>query len=443
MVAGDYSGDEKVDDEEEKRLMRLGIIKHDNKYRKDVKLSHFWGPLINDKDEVVKKRCRFIVANEKWLILDPTDNPFWHEKPPYVWASPLKVLFRHVGKGLTEDVRGIEDAVVSFGNLQMDNLLWRMAGIREVDELAIEDDGKSDLMELYPGKFFRRRSGYQGDAFKYHELGFDPDSAMPMLKELMLFHESDHGVDSHVETLGSTDETATAYKGRRASGMSDFQSIAKDIENCFMVDNLDMARDLMIQFLSDFNGNAKLSEVFEEEGFELDSMNDEERQAMIITDQDFIARGISIFFDRMEKIEKIGSMVKMLNAFPEEAQDYIPYQQLAKSTFEAFAFDDVQVRTEDEVAQIRKGRQEAAEQERMMLIAQFMGELQKERIKIDGKLQEVKMRTDHDARENDKDRTLKVAEGVKDSIEKDKDRRLDAGKEVLKNATANKARSNK
>lgn len=422
-LSGDYGDETKLDAEEEKRLRRLGIIKHQNKFRKDVLLSHFWGPLINEKNEIEIENCRFIVLNEKYLLKDPGKNPFWHKKPPYVWHSPLSVLFRHVGKGLTEDVRGIEDAINSFVNLQMDNLLWKLNGIREVDAMALDDTGKADLMELYPGKLVKRRTGYQGQAFTYHELGFDPDSAMPLLQELMTFHEAEHGVTSYVEQMaGAAGEKATVYSGKKASAMSDFQSIAKDIERGFLVDCIDMARDLMVQFLSNFDTDNKLSQVFQEEGLLLDQMSDMERQQMIVTDLDFIAHGISVFFDRMEKIEKIGSMVKMYNALPEEAADYIPWNDIITQFHEAFAIDNIKLKSEQEVQQIRQQRQQALEEQKQLMIGEFMGKMQMEREKIAGKLKEVEMRTAHDSREQGRDRLLQVGMKAIDVVENSKDR---------------------
>jgi hypothetical protein len=409
LVKGDYGDPQKLDEDEENRLRKLGIYKEQNRFRKDVLLSHFWGPLINEDNEVVKENCHFTVANDQYLILNPKNNPFWHKKPPYVFDSPLSVLFRHIGKGLTEDVRGIESAIVDFVNMQMDNLMWKLLGVREIDSMALADEGKADAQELYPGKFVRRRTGYQGEAFKFHDLGFDPDAAMPLLQELFSLHEQDHGVTEYVEQFGGTrGEKATIYAGKKASAMSDFQSIAKDIERGFLVGCIDMSRDLMIQYLTGFDNDPSMTEIFKNEGYALDELSDDEKREMIVTDLDIIGRGISIFFERMEKIEKIGSMVKMYNALPEQAQDYIPWADVIKEFHDAFGFEKVDLKTDEEVAQIQAQRQQMQNQQMMMAIQQFREEQALEREKTGAEFQQKLIELQHESEENKRDRMLEV-----------------------------------
>lgn len=439
LIKGDYGDPQKLDEEEEKRLMKLGIHKEQNKFRKDVLLSHFWGPLINEDNEYVNENCHFIVANEQYLILDPKDNPFWHKKSPYVFDSPLSVLFRHIGKGLTEDVHGIESAIIDFVNMQMDNLMWKLLGVREVDTMALDDSGKSDAQQIYPGKFIRRRTGYQGEAFKFHDLGFDPDAAMPMLQELMSFHEMDHGVTEYIEQTGGGSGTLGEYQGKKASALSDFQSIAKDIERKFLVENIDMSRDLMVQYLTGFDSSPNMTEIFADEGVVLDELSANEKREMIVTDTDFIGRGISIFFDRMEKIEKIGSMVKMYNALPESAQDYVPWRDVIKEFHDAFAMEKIELKSDEEVQQLQAERQKMMQQQMMMEIKQFMMEQQLEKEKIQGDLQtkQAKIQSDlkskfaefkHESEENQKDRMLEVwKEIIESNVKSEQRKQIPAG----------------
>ena len=435
LIKGDYGDPQKLDEEEENRLRKLGIYKEQNKFRKDVLLSHFWGPLVNENNEVVNPNCHFIVANEQYLILDPKDNPFWHKKSPYVFDSPLSVLFRHIGKGLTEDVAGIESAIIDFVNMQMDNLMWKLLGVREIDAMALDDSGKSDAQQLYPGKFVRRRTGYQGEAFKFHDLGFDPDAAMPLLQELLSFHEMDHGVTEYVEQMGGgSAKTLGEYQGKKMSALSDFQSIAKDIERKFLVENIDMSRDLMVQYLTGFDSDPNMSEIFADEGVVLDELSDNEKRDMIVTDTDFIGRGISIFFDRMEKIEKIGSMVKMYNALPEAAQDYVPWRDVIKEFHDAFAMEKIELKTDEEVQQIQAERQRMMQQQMMMAVQQFMMEQKLEYDKLKQELQEKVMEFRHEAKENEKDRMLEVWKELIESNDRSEQRKqIPAGSGGKKN----------
>lgn len=373
LINGDYQVETNLSDEDKKRIQRLGLREHKNKYRKEVKLSHFYGPITTAKGEVFMPNAQMIFANDKYLVLGPRENPFWHKKSPYVYDSPLKVLFRHIGKGLIEDVMGIEDAIVEFVNLQLDNLLWKILGIHEIDDMAFSEFGRGDLRELYPGKFVRRRSGHQGSSYQFHDIGVDPAKAMPMLEELKTFYDEETGVTQYVQSLpGAASERATIYAGRRQAALGDFQSIALDIERSFMSRCFDMARDLMIQYLMVFD-NPDLTDIFKENEFDLAEMTNAEKRAMIVTDVDFVGKGISIFFEREQLLEKIGAYVKMLNALPAEAQLYPNWPVIVKRFNEAFSFDspDEMIHSDQEVAQL-KAQMQQAQQAQMIQQLQLM-----------------------------------------------------------------------
>lgn len=410
-VKGDYSA--KIKDVDKERLKKLGIEDAQNKYRKDVKLTHFWGPLITKDNKIEKKNCHFCVVNEIYLIVPPRDNPFWHKKSPYVFDSPLNVIFRHVGKALMEDVRGIENAIGKFIGLQLDNLLWQMLGVREVDEMAFDEAGRTDTKELFPGKTVRRRPGYSGKAFQFHELGVAPETAMPMLQELKMVHEEEHGVSQYVQAQVDTKrETATAYSGKKQDVMGDFHSIALDIERGFLVDCIDRSRDLVIQYLIDDTSDSGIKAIFKDESEDFDALTVRERRLMIMTDLDIVGRGISIFFEREEKLNKLGSYVKFLNAMPEEAQMYPKWPNILRRINDCFAFDAVDelINTDDEIGQIQAKRQKAQMQQIQMAMQKIQQEQQFEMAKIDKQNQVKMLEIIAKTEAGERDRTLKLAE---------------------------------
>jgi len=416
LLAGDYQPTENLADEDKKRIQKLGLRDAENKYRKEVKLAHFYGPITTEKNELFMANAQMLIANDKYLVLGPRENPFWHKKSPYIYASPLNVLFRHVGKGLIEDVMGVEDAIVEFVNLQLDNLLWKILGIHEVDDMAFSEFGRADLRELYPGKFVRRRSGYQGSSYQFHDIGVDPAKAMPMLQELKTLYDEEIGVTQYVEALpGATSEKATIYAGRRQTALSDFQSIALDIERGFMTKCFDMARDLMIQYLMVFD-NPDLEDIFRENELDLAEMTDAEKRAMIVTDVDFIGKGISIFFEREQLIQKIGAYVKMLNALPGTAQLYPNWPVIIKRFNEAFSFDkpEEMLHSDQEVAQLQAQMQQAqqAQMIQQMQLMQQAHQHELEKINLQNQPKLLDIQRKYESEEADRKAKL-IAEAMK------------------------------
>ena len=423
IMKGDYGVDTNLKDEDKERLMRLGIMESGNKFRKDVLVSHFWGPLIDKDNNVQMENCNFIVINEKYILLKPRENPYWHKKSPYVYDSPLKVLFRHIGKGLTEDISGIEDAIVDFVNLQLDNLMWQMLGINEVDEMALTETGKAALRELYPGKQVTKRTGYQGNAFEYHAMGTNPDKAMGMLNELKFFAENDHGVTEYVKAMSGGSETATEYSGKRQSALSDFQSIAQDIESGFMVEGLDRARDLMVQYLIDVDDD-RITAIFAENELQLAGMTEAQKREMIVTDVDFIARGISVFFERENLLNKLGSYVKFLNAMPDQAKAYPRWAEVLKRINDAYAFDKQEdlLYTEEEVQKLRaQAEKKAMEQMQMQLKIASMQRAEEHKntmdevnAKIKGDITKALITSDDKGKDRDADMKMKILDTILD-----------------------------
>lgn len=410
-VKGDYSA--KIKDVDRDRLKNLGIEDAKNEYRKDVKLTHFWGPLVGKDNKIKNKNCHFCAVNEIYLIVPPRNNPFWHKKSPYVFDSPLNVIFRHVGKSLMEDVRGIERAIGTFVGMQLDNLLWQMLGIREVDEMVFDEAGRTESRQLVPGKTVRRRPGYTGTAFKFHELGVEPERAMPMLQELKMLHEEEHGVSQYVQgQQEARSETATAYSGKKQDVMGDFHSIALDVERGFLVDCIDRSRDLLIQYLIDDTSDSGVKAIFKNENKDFDALKAKDKRLMIETDLDIVGRGISIFFEREEKLNKLGSYVKFLNAMPEQAQRFPKWPNILRRINDCFAFDapDELINTNEEVAEIQATEQKAQMRQVQMAMQRIQQEQQFEMSKIDKQNQVKMLEIVSKAEEGEKNRILQLAE---------------------------------
>jgi len=373
--------------------------------------------VLDKKGNVISENRHYIVGNEKYILLEPEKNVFYHGKSPYIIGNPLPVLFRSIGKGLIEDVLGLEDAIVEFTNSQIDNLHWIMLGVNEVDKMAFTPKGQAQLTELYPGKLVEKRTGYQGDAFKHHELGTPPEKAMPLLQELKQFYQQDTSVTEYIQAMPSARaETLGQYEGKRGSAIEDFISIAKHIERTFLVECVDRARDLIIQYMSEFNRYPEIKGIFDEEQVPLENLTTAEKKAMIVTDLDIVGRGISIFFDRQDRLNKLGVYVKMINALGEDGKIYIETAEVIRRINDAFGFErrEAMLRTEEQVQQLR---QQMAQQQANALQTQLQLEMQK----IQTQQQKTLM--------SFKEEMMKLQQ---DSIERAKDRQADIALAMLK-----------
>lgn len=412
LLAGDYSDQTDLSSEDNNRLEKLGIKKVANKYRKLVKISHFWGPYYSKDNKTLLNNCHFIMGNDKYVLKAPSPNPYYDNSTPYVISSPIKVIFRHIGKGITEDVAAIEDAIVDFVCMQADNLLWNMLGIREIDIMGIDSKYKRDLQSLHPGKLLIKRTGFQGDTFKYTEMGADPARAIPLLQELKALHENDHGVTEYIQGLPTQhDTTKGQYLGQQGQSLSLFKSITKDVENDFLVPIYEKAKDRIFQYMVG-TSDPNAARILGEEGLDMDLMDKEELKSLILDDYSIIGKGVTTFFYRLEQLNKLGSYVKMINALPDNAKARINYKELLMRFNEAFNFDDADklLLSDDEFKalqdQMAQMNQQQVQMEMQKLMAPIQAKLKQTEERVMADLEKAKL----DFESQEKDRQLRLIE---------------------------------
>lgn len=391
MLEGDYGDPKNRKEEDKARLQRLNLDESKNEYRKEVKLSHFWGPLIDKKGKVQKDHCRFTIANDKFMLTEVEDNPYPDKSTPYVFDSIIKVPFRHIGKALCEDVNPIEDGICDLANMQWDNALWQSLGVTELDQMSMTNQDKSQMGNLYPGVPIIRRPGSPELAFKRHEMGTDPTRVMPFLQELKGFHDSDHGVTEAISANIPEGNFADAGDmGKRIDALGQFEGFATDLERGMFTRCIDKARDLILQYLSDSNSDPNAERILGEMGVELEQLTDEQKAQMIVDEYAIVPRGISIFFDRMRKANAYTGIYKNVNALPEAGQEWINFEEFVPRIFESTAIDDPKkfILTSDQVKQNREQKQQQMQQQQQQMMQL---EMQKLQAPLQTKLQQTQM----------------------------------------------------
>lgn len=61
-------------------------------HRPKVRIMEYWGHILNDKGEIEHENIVMTIANEKWVIRKPTDNPLWHQSSPYTVTPIIKLV---------------------------------------------------------------------------------------------------------------------------------------------------------------------------------------------------------------------------------------------------------------------------------------------------------------------------------------------------------------
>jgi hypothetical protein len=290
--------------EEVDRLKQLGLMEASNPFRKKVHLYTYWGPVF---DRVSGKRTmeksRIFLAN-KLHVLNPhkLDNPFWHQKPPFVEISPISLLFRKEGRSLIEGSISMQKAINDLVMMTLDGLLFKLAKLFEVDpeRLLVPDQIKT----VAPGKPILKRGNEP--ALSEVAISDVPQGSMREIEILRRGIQNDTGVTDFLMASGEmkSGTTATEVSSKTAESNAQFEDIAGTIESDLIVPSLEMQKDLILQFWDDFSDPA-LQELVKRYGLPLSQDVPREAKLMFMKPNlRMEVRGISSYFRKVENLNK-------------------------------------------------------------------------------------------------------------------------------------------
>lgn len=125
--------------EQAKKARETGQNVTTSGFRNVVKLTEFWGNIINSEGELVAENVMWTIANDSVVIQEPIENPFWHGENPYVFAPLLSTPFAVWPKALADAPASLNQAINEFFNLMLDGGLMSVHGIKQIKEHYLED----------------------------------------------------------------------------------------------------------------------------------------------------------------------------------------------------------------------------------------------------------------------------------------------------------------
>jgi hypothetical protein len=111
-------------------------------FRKRVVLDEFWGTLLKSDGSVAHRNCVATVANKRYLIRKPEDNPFWHQESPFIAEPIVRIPSSVWGKALFDDAVSLNLAQNELFNLILDGGMAAVWGTRQIRLEDLEDPGQ-------------------------------------------------------------------------------------------------------------------------------------------------------------------------------------------------------------------------------------------------------------------------------------------------------------
>lgn len=355
---------------EYKEAIRKGMSPTVSKppFRKQVELWEFWGDIIDDEGNVLYKNVTWTVANEKYLLRPPTENPFWFKRAPFVWGPIIKKPFSVYHKNFFEDSIGLATVLTELLNMMLDTNAYATAKAFELD-LDLLVDAEQLKTGVYPGKVFKKRTGgVDIPLIREISLGQISPQILRIYQEMDREFQNATGTTEFLlgkpATRGRPTATEVAIKSQQSSAF--IQDIASCIEDNVLSPLFKMMTVLILQYQRSFDDIRfiQIQESIKNKMKIVAALPEEERRKLIDI-FDFNVSFISGALSKRTSLEKLLTFVEFLSDTP--AADYINWEGLLKKISQLLEIDIKNIILPTEVVQ--KMRQQRFLQELLLLQA--------------------------------------------------------------------------
>lgn len=300
-----------------------------------VKITEYYGPLMDKNGKVILKNAHVILGNDT-EVLKVQENPYWHKKPPYVAFSPLLLPFREEGMGIVEMTREIDRSFSRLANMSMDTLVFRLLPMFEAYPEAYEDETDLDT-GIVPGKILKRNRA---------SVGLPP--ATPIISEdisqgsvqLMAMFDRLHQEGALLSEIQQSlprlkgEQTATEINTKASREDSFLSALAREIDNRALKPLLELSMDTAMQFMDTAN-DPRIASILGVGKEELQSWSIIDAFENIQGDYIIEVHGIS---EQINRIEALENLVQFMNIIGQNEawMPYINQGELFKRILESF-----------------------------------------------------------------------------------------------------------
>ncbi len=302
----------------------------------NVVVTEFYGPVVIN-GVLVERNGHIIIGNNNVLLL-AQPNKLWNKRAPYIGYTPLSVPFRTEGVGLIEMTREINRAMSKLANMSVDTLAFRLSPLMEVVVDAY--DNPEDLETgIVPGKLLRRNLSYPQQAQGIIPIQFEDISQGSIAVASQLDRAAQEGslVSEIQQALPRFRgvQTASEIELKQANQDTFFGAMASDIEQSAIKPMVEMANDLVFQFI-DTAADPRVAAILGVDAAIINSIPKEELIDMIAGDYTIKVTGIT---DQLEKAEMLQNLVQFMNIIGQNPEAWMPYlnsDALLRRIMEAF-----------------------------------------------------------------------------------------------------------
>lgn len=126
-------------EDDQDRARESGQDSFSSGHRPKVKITEYWGTILNKEGEIVFENCVATLANDTVLIRKPEPNPLWHQRSPYNY-SPLMEVANSVWHKAPMDAPTMHNrALIEVYNLIVDAGMKQVHAISQLRKEALDN----------------------------------------------------------------------------------------------------------------------------------------------------------------------------------------------------------------------------------------------------------------------------------------------------------------
>ena len=319
-------------DEEFDRARETGQNVTSSGHRPKVKLTEFWGTILNKEGEVIFENVVCTIANDTYLIRKPTPNPLWHQRSPYN-ASPLVEVANSVWHRALMDAPSMHNrAIIELYNLLVDAAMKQVHAISQIRKDMLDNPGQVsggiepgttlavNMSLPVGGKVMEPLTAVQvpNEAFNIMNLMNQEFNAAALTSDLR----------QGVMPFRAVKATEVVEASQTITSV--FQGIAKNYEAQHSTRELELAWMTVAQNWDQISKEEFIALFGEQRGTELSQLDPEDIFASTVSGIKFRVFGISLTLSKAQDFRKLTTMLQTIGSAPVLMEEFMKKYDLGK-----------------------------------------------------------------------------------------------------------------
>lgn len=316
-------------------------------FRRKVKITEIWGTLLDNNGDVCHENIVCTVANDRFVIQQPTPNPFWHQESPYVKASLLSVPHAVWPKAIMDAATALNFSANEIFNLLLDSGITSVHGIKQIRKDWLED--ASQVANGVEQGATLAVNGSCPPGMKVLEsvfTGSQPSEAMNMLNVVnqegaaaMFTNE----IRSGGADMKNTRATAIVENSQALTNMSTgmIKNLEGDENSGLMTQILAKSWKVIAQNMDDMNSKEVEALLGKKLAESLMAMGKEEIFADTVQSCKFKAFGVSAVMNKMKEFTKLSAMLQIVFSNPALTEAFMKKYSITKMLTEILRALDI------------------------------------------------------------------------------------------------------